>query len=366
MALFGPLAPIEEVRFLTRSPSPDSVRLLGVAYDYLQSLPPQDLLAVCVCSSVAWGIATPASDLDIGLIVREGAVPCAEKRQFGSDFVDHCEWPFSWVADAVKDPLGNPILSYTAAFALVVYDPEGRLAAAQRQLVPRIFEGGGARKWIRHYLDAAAGMRIQARQALHGDPDANIASFLFEGVRRLADAVLHLLPGGHCGEWPHRLHQVARQWNEPWLAAEAGRILAPLGVDITTLASAIEPCERLHDLSATPPSGRSLGCSRESAAFFARKARYYEQQRDALSLLHVLRKQFGYVEQNLDAKRESDIHASELAGVTDELRRIRNMVSMAWPYGQDSREVSIELFDRYRERVAHLLDRRMPSEAAFQ
>ncbi|OGG47813.1 MAG: hypothetical protein A3F84_12785 [Candidatus Handelsmanbacteria bacterium RIFCSPLOWO2_12_FULL_64_10] len=354
MPLAGPLIPISDLRFHRASPSPDSLRLLRVACDYLGRLPPRPVVAVCVCSSVAWGNATPASDLDVGLIVPEDTPLCSEKRPFGEDFVDHCEWPFSWITDLVEDPLQNPILSYTVAFALVLFDPEGRLAAVQRRLAPAILNGG-AKRWIDHFLGRAGQMRSKVRQKLNADPQADVASLLFEAVRRLSDAVLHLAPGGHCGEWPSRLRELAAQTDRPWLAEEALTILAPRGLDLAGLASAIDPIERLHHRSATPPCGASIGCSAVSATFFARKARYYAQAQDGLSLIRVLGRVLDYVDENLDAKQVAGGGAPALAALQAEGQRIQGLIRRAWPLDQASIQASVERLDLYVARIANVL-----------
>ena len=359
MAIAGPLAPIGGVRFHVAPASPDSLRLLKVAYDYLERLPPQSVFAVCVGSSTAWGIATPVSDLDIGVIVSEGSPPFAEKFKVAGDFIDHCQWPWSAIENLTRDPLTNPVLSWGIAFVLPLYDPEERLAAIQRQLVPAITQGAGVRRWVKFFLDDASRLESHISKRLRADARADVSFLLFESVRRLADAVLHLVPGGHCGEWPDRLRRLAAETRSRWLFDNACAVIAPSGFDIRALSAAAERLACLHLATAAPPRGESVSCSPISASFWERKARYYAESEDPLSLLRVISKHLDCVDENLKAKENAGSPSRQLAAFRGERRGIWSLIRRAWPSDAASNRFSLAELGEYSSHVAGVLEKQL-------
>jgi hypothetical protein len=331
------------------NPTADSLRLLGVAYDYLTGLVRTPVSGVCVFSSVAWGTATPVSDIDVGFVVPDGTDCESGKREFQGEFIDHCEWPWSWVETAIEDPLRNHILSYSLANAIMLFDLDDRLAEARRRLECAVMRPPGALEWMDYYLNMAARMREKAWEAYREDPEADISGFLFTGVRRYADAVLHRHPGGHCGEWPERLREYALATRNGWLYDLAASIIAPGKIEVSELAAAIDPLEELHVTCSDEPRGTSLGCSGPSGKYFARKARYYAGLGDFLSLLHVLRKQVGYVRENIDAKADAGGGGED--GSASDLLRVDGMMKTAWPAQAERNEERLEALGEYGDRL---------------
>jgi hypothetical protein len=128
----------EPIQFPTPQPTAASVFLLDVARAYVSEVVRADALGACVCSSVAWGVATPTSDIDLQIVVPDGAVLCREKRLYQDQFVDHFEWSSrelaAAAADWIQDPLRQPVGSYSLAQALILVDTDGQLSRSNRRL----------------------------------------------------------------------------------------------------------------------------------------------------------------------------------------------------------------------------------------
>jgi hypothetical protein len=332
--------------------------LLRVAYDYLRAVIEPPALGICLCSSVAWGTATPASDIDLQIIVPDDRPVCREKREFSGEYVDHFEWQASEIQAAIetftRDPLAQPVGSYSLAFSLILLDPTGELTSARDRLAPLISGRDGARRWIDHCLQLAGQRRAERRHAVNRGCREDPTDAAWECVHALADAVLHRVPGGHCGAWPHRLSQWAAESRQPWLIEDARAILMPGGVDLPALSPVTDCLETLHGRSATPPHGPGMGATAPNAGYFARKARFYAREEDALSALWVLKRQLGYVRSNIEAKRAAAVpSAPELAA---ELGRVEQRLQEAWPHHHVLDEaVLLDKLDSYFEQISRQL-----------
>jgi hypothetical protein len=354
------LVPFAEARFYLSPPTPDSIRLLQTGYSYLDSIEADSFLGICVCSSVAWGNATPTSDVDFQIIVPDGAPVCREKREFRGEFVDHFEWQESEIETAiaqfVDDPLCQPVGSYSLAFPLILLDETGQLTAARRQLAPLICASAEVRRWIRSSLHRAEQIAASLGGAIDAEAPERTVSRVWECTHSLAEAVLQTMPGGHCGQWPHRLRQVAEERQHAWLVEGALAAVAPQGVDLPGLASVIEPLEHLHRTSAVPPCGSGIGARAPNARYFARKASYYRALEDSLSLRCVLDRQLGYVRSNLAAKQAVAPGSPLVQGMTAELERLETGIRQAWPWNSSSDQSSaIEKLREYSCRVREYL-----------
>jgi hypothetical protein len=368
------LVPFAQARFYLSPPTPDSIRLLQIGYSYLASIEIQSFLGVGVCSSVAWGNATPTSDVDFQIIVPDGAAVCREKREFRGEFVDHFEWQESEIETAiahfVEDPLCQPVGSYSLAFPLILLDETGQLTAARRKLAPEICKSAEAKRWIRVSLRRAERIAASLGEALDAGAPDRMAGGRWQCIYHIADALLHIMPGGHCGQWSHRLRQLAEEKQEAWLIESAVEILVPQGLDLQALASVIEPLADLHRASGAPPRAAGIGAGPPNARYFARKAGYYRALEDTLSLLCVLDRQLGYVKANIAAKRAAAPESLSLLHLTAELERIEDRLTDAWPRTSISHWASsIETLQEYFCRVVEYLgaDLRLPqTHGVFQ
>ena len=162
---------------LTRTPTPDSRRLLDRASEYVLQLDPSCVLGACVCSSVAWGIAGPTSDVDLQLIVPDGSEVRREKRAYQGDYIDHFEWTVSEFDEAlgkfVDAPWRHAPGAYSLAFPLILRDFEVRLANAQSRLEPAVSGREGALRWAVRCLDEARHWQVRFRSAAEGRSPEN-------------------------------------------------------------------------------------------------------------------------------------------------------------------------------------------------
>jgi hypothetical protein len=345
--------------FPTSEPTPASVSLFNVARAYVTESVRSDALGVCVCSSVAWGVATPVSDIDLQIIVPDGALPCREKRPFQDQFVDHFEWSrhefAAATADWLQDPLRQPVGSYSLAQTLILLDTDGQLADLWAQLAARILQEPGAARW-RSFLFDRAGEAIEKVQAAAQSARVEAAAeSVWTGIEALAGAVLHSWPGGHCGAWPDRLQQWATAAGEPELFHDALLTVAPHGLDLEALAQAIRPLEAAHALSGTRPHGSGLGSPSVNAAYFSRKARYYAERVAPLALLCVLRRQIGYVESNLAAKEAAQVEAAEREEIGALHAHGATLLRAGRPWDDAAAEAALRKLSPFRDRIGRSL-----------
>ncbi len=355
MALVGTLVPRAEVDFYTETPSADSLRLLEAAYEYVESLEPRPTLGICVCSSVAWGTAAAASDLDLGVIVSEDVEPHSRKRMFRSDFVDHCEWPLSMIDKAVESPASNAILSYSLAFPIILFDPHGHVAEAAHLLSSTLLDGASVRAWIARYLDTARDVRTALAVKLEQGEPGNCQWRLLAWGHHVANAVLHGVPGGLCGEWPRQLRLFAEGEGRPWLMEQMRAIIAPNGIDVAGLSRVIEPLERLHCESSEGRRSKSIGGSATSGRFFARKARFHAEQGDGLSVLRTLARMLDYVNGNLAA---SELPAESVAGMRHELAEVEARIRGVWSLDSVSAATAKSLMGEFEDAIREYLSKR--------
>ncbi len=178
----------EEIQFYN-PPNIESKKRLDIAYKYIELLKPKPFNAIIISSSVACGNATPASDIDIGFVIPNNHSLKIEKTIFNNIYIDHCEWYYNQICQVLKDPLHNIILSYMIAFSLILYDNKNKLSAIKNKLSENILSHKKPNKWIHHYLNLSETMKNQALDIISNDKSANIFSYIFESVRRSADAL---------------------------------------------------------------------------------------------------------------------------------------------------------------------------------
>ena len=304
MAVVDRLTPRHKIRPERTKPSRESCSLLDLCYDYLETLDPMPAVGVCVCSSVAVGTATRASDIDLGVVVPDGVPVSSEKLRFRDSFIDHCEWPVGWLADVCTNPFSNPVLAYSLAYSLILYDSEGALANTKEECRRLIQSRDAAMQWVERSLGLAE-RRLQDAVTRLNVGDLPVAGLhIYNSVRRTAEAIMHCVPAGHCGDWPHRLRDFAHTSGNPWVIADAEQAVAPGGWSTQILRDMVEPIGQLHREASKDPTDLAIGCSDVSAAFFTRKASHYAASEDWLSLIHVFDRQMGYVDLGLQAKMQ--------------------------------------------------------------
>ena len=355
MALIEPLPRADQLPFHDGQPTPDSTRLAEGALRYLHHLPPRPALGVCLCSSVAWGIATPVSDVDIGVIIPSDEEPHSEKLVFEGIYIDHCEWPQTWVEQATNDTLANRILSHTLAYSLILFDPDNWLAETQRSLRSCLEQPDTAQAWLERFLGEAEALQRGAAGACQEGSTDDIFPFLFEAVRNTANAALHGLPGGLCGEWPHRFREFSQRRSNEWFMTDAMTILSPLGIDLGGLAKTAAPLANLYTRSAASPRGSSMGCSAIHGEFLTRKVHHYLREQDPLSLLQVLRKQMGYIAENAAAKENRPDPNQEADAIRAGLREAAALIRQAVPHTPATQTASLQRLDQYIARARSIL-----------
>ena len=353
------LLKIKDVQFYSEPVSVDSRRLLEVAYDYLTSLNDDRMLSVCITSSTAWGTATPVSDVDLQIIIPEDTAVRREKIEYQDTYIDRVDFTKrefgTYLRGLIANPLSNPLGSYSLAYSVVIKDWDEQLSKAQSELHRLLSHPEEKQKWIAHYLRYARELATKLDEAGSENMADHLASCTFESVRRYMDALLHNARGGHCGQWPHRMQQYANKKRISWPVELAKRIIFPHGLDLAMLSKVVLPLEHLHLDSAKPPRGHGIGNSTPNAGYFAKKARYYVELGDGLSLLATLRRQIGYVEENVEEKQMSSGDSLQVIRQAQELDKIKKEIRMAWPWNQADRKIALAgLAELSQQVVTHL------------